>query len=70
MASFDFSIHFRAAGRYVFVRDTQIRKMPGELRSKGGAVLGLDFLNGKGEMLSDFPEKVDGGLGVVVIVDA
>lgn len=44
--------------------------MPGELRSEGGAVIGLDFLNSKGEMLLDFPEKVDGGLGVVVIVDA
>jgi|SRR5579863_5926824 len=44
--------------------------MPSELWSKRRAVIGLNFLNGKGEMLSDFPEEVDGGFGVVVIVDA
>lgn len=32
--------------------------------------VGLNLLNGKGEMLSDFPEEFDGGFGVVVIVDA
>jgi hypothetical protein len=36
---------------------------------KRRAVIGLNFLNGKGEMLPDFPEEVDGGLGVVVVVD-
>ena len=44
--------------------------MPGELWPKRRAVIGLNFLNCKGEMLSDFPEEVDGGFGVVVIVDA
>ena len=33
-------------------------------------VIGLDFLNREGKMLPDLPEEVDGGLGVVVIVDA
>jgi hypothetical protein len=44
--------------------------MPGELWSEGRAVIGLDFLNGEGKMLADFAEEVDGGLGVVVVVDA
>ena len=44
--------------------------MPGELGSERRAVIGLNFLNSEGEMLADFPEEVDGGLGVVVVVDA
>ena len=67
MASFDLPVHFRAAWWYVFVRDAQVRKIPGELRSERRAVIGLDFLNGKGEMLPDFLEEIDGGLGVVVV---
>src|SRR4029434_10200179 len=70
MTSFDLPVHLRAAWWNVFVRDAQVRKMPGELRSKRRAVIGLDFLNGKGKMLSDFLEKIDGGLGVVVVVDS
>jgi hypothetical protein len=70
MTSFDLPVHFRAAWWYVFVRDAQVRKMPGELRSERRAVIGLDSLNGKGEMLADFLEEIDGGLGVVVVVDS
>lgn len=70
MTSFDLPVHLRATWWYVFVRDPQVRKMPSELRSEGRAVIGLDFLNGKGKMLPDFPEKIDGGLGVVVVVDS
>jgi hypothetical protein len=44
--------------------------MPGELWSERRAVVGLNFLNGEGEVLSVFPQEVDGHLGVVVIVDA
>jgi hypothetical protein len=70
MTSFDLPVHLRAARWYVFVRDAQVRKMPGELWSERRAVIGLDFLNGKGKMLPDFLEKVDGGLGVIVVVDS
>jgi hypothetical protein len=70
VASLDLPVHLRAAWGYVLVRDAEIGKMPGELRSKRRAVVGLDFLNGKGEMLPDFSEEADGGLGIVVIVDA
>jgi len=44
--------------------------MPGELWSERRAVIGLNFLNGNGNMLPDFLEKVDGGLGVVADVDS
>jgi hypothetical protein len=70
MTSFDLSVHLWAAWWYVFVRDAQVRKMPGELWSEGRAVIGLNFLNGKGKMFPDFLEKFDGGLGVVVVVDS
>jgi len=70
MTSFDLPVRLRAAWRYVFVRDAQVRKMPGELWSERRAVIGLDLLNGKGKMFPDFLEKVDGGLGVVVVVDS
>lgn len=70
MTSFDLPVHFGAAWWYMFVRDAQVRKMPGELWSERRAVIGLDFLNGKGKMLPDFLEKVDGRLGVVVVVDS
>jgi len=54
----------------MFVRDAEIGEMPGELGSERRAVIGLNLLNGEGEMLADFPEKVDGGLRVVMVVDA
>jgi hypothetical protein len=44
--------------------------MPSELRAKGRVIVGLDFLDGEGKMLTNFPEEVDGRLRVVVIVDA
>ena len=70
MASFDLSVHFRAAWWYVLVRNAEIGKVPSELWSERRAVIGLNFLNREGEMLLDLPEEVDGGLGVVVVVDA
>ena len=70
MASFDFPVHLRATLGYVFMRDAEIGKVPSELRSERRAVIGLDFPNREGEMLLDLPEEVDGGLGVIVIVDA
>ena len=70
VASLDLSVHLRASGRYVSVGNAEIGKMPGELWSERRAVIGLNFLNGEGEMLPDFLEEVDGGLGVVVVVDA
>ena len=70
VASLDLPVHLRAARRYVLVGNTEIGKMPGELWPERRAVIGLNFLNSKGKVLADFPEEVDGGLGVVVVVDA
>ena len=70
MAALDLAVDFWASWRDVPVSDAEIGKMPGELWSKRRAVIGLNFLNGKGEMLPDLAEEVDGGLGVVVVVDA
>ncbi len=70
MAPLDLPVHLRATWRYVPVRDAEVRKVPRELWAERRAVIGLDFLNGKGEMLPDFLQEVYGGLGVVVIVDA
>lgn len=70
MTPLDLSVDLRAARRYVFVGDAEVGKMPGELWSERRPVIGLNSLNGEGEMLPDFPEEVDGGLGVVVVVDA
>ena len=70
MASLDLPVHLRAARRYMFVGDAEIGKMPGELGSERRTVIGLNLLNSEGEMLANFPEKVDGGFNVVVVVDA
>ena len=70
MAPLDLTVHLRAARRYMFVGDAEIGKMPGELGSERRAVIGLNLLNSEGKMLADFPEEVDGGLSVVVVVDA
>ena len=70
VASLNFSIHLRAAWGYVFVRNAEIGKMPGELWPEGRAVIGLNFLNRERKMLHDLPEEVDRSLGVVVVVDA
>ena len=70
MASLDLTVHLRAARRYVFVRNAEIGKMPGELWSERRAVINLNLLNGEGEMLPDFLKEVDGGLRVVMVVDA
>ena len=69
-ASLDLPVHLRAARRYVFVGNAEVGKMPGELWSERRAVIGLNLLNSEGEMLADFPKEVDGGLSVVVVVDA
>ena len=52
------------------MRDAEISKMPRELWSERRVVVGLDFLDGEGKMLTNFAEEVDGRLGVVVVVDA
>jgi hypothetical protein len=70
MAPLDLSVHLRATWRYVPVRDAEIGKMPSELWSERRTVIGLNVLNGEGKMLLDLSQEVDGGLGVVVIVDA
>jgi hypothetical protein len=70
MASFDLPVHLRAAWWYVLVRDAQVRKMPSELGPERRTIVSLNFLNREGKMLPDFLKKVDGGLGVVVVVDS
>ena len=70
MAPLDLTVYLRAPWRYVPVRDAEIGKVPRELWSERRAVIGLNFLNDEGKMLLDLLEEVDGGLGVVVIVDA
>ena len=52
------------------MRNAEIRKMPGELWSERRVVVRLDFLNGEGKMLTNFPKKIDRSLGVVVVVDS
>src|SRR5271170_4517126 len=68
MTSLDLPVHLGASRRYVPVRDAEVGKMPCELWSERRAVIGLNFLNSEGAMLPDFPEEVDGSLGVVVVV--
>ena len=70
VASLYLAIDLWASGRDVAVRNAEIRKMPSELWSERRVVIRLDFLDGEGKMLTNFPEEVDGSLGVVVVVDA
>jgi hypothetical protein len=70
VAPLDFAVYLRAPGRDVPVRDAEISKMPSELWSERRVIVGLDSLNGEGEMLTNFSEEVDGRFGVVVVVDA
>jgi hypothetical protein len=44
--------------------------MPGELLAERGVVVGLDALNGEGQILADLLEKLSRRTSVVVIVDA
>jgi hypothetical protein len=64
------AIYLWASGRDVPMRNAEIRKMPGELWSERRVIVRLDFLNGEGKMLTNFPKEVDRSLGVVVIVDS
>ena len=57
MAPLDLTVNLRAARRYVFVGDTEIGKMPGELGSERRAVISLNLLNSEGEMLADSRRK-------------
>jgi hypothetical protein len=70
VASLYLAIDLWASGRDVAVRNAEIRKMPSELWSERRVVIRLDFLDGEGKMLTNFPEEVDGSLGFVVVVDA
>ena len=70
VAPFYLAVDLRASGRDMPMRDAEVRKMPGELWSERRVIVGLDFVDGEGKMLTDFPEEVDGRLGVVVVVDA
>jgi hypothetical protein len=70
VAALDLAVDFWASGRDAAVRNAEVGKVPGKLWPKRRAVISLNFLNGKEEMVPDFPEEIDGGLGVVVIIDA
>ena len=54
MASLDLTVHLGAARGYVFVGNAEVGKMPVELWSERRAVIGLNFLNAKGNALG-FP---------------
>lgn len=69
VAALNFAINLRASGWDVAMRNSEVREVPGELRPKRGVIVGLDLLNGEGEVLTHFREEVDGSLGVVVIID-
>ena len=70
VAALDLAMDFWASWRDVAMRDAEVGQMPGELWPKRRAVIGLNPLNGKGEMFPDFPQEVDCGLGVVVVINA
>ncbi len=55
VAALDLAVHLWASGRDVTVRNAEIAKMPGALRPERRVVIGLDFLNREGEMLTDPP---------------
>lgn len=65
---FHLAICLWASGMDVPMRTAEIKKMQDELWSERGIVVRLDFLNGERKMLTNFPEEVDGRLGVVVVV--
>lgn len=69
VAALNFAINLGASGWDVAMRNSKVREVPGELRPKRGVVVSLDLLDSEGEMLTHFREEVDGGLGVVVIID-
>jgi len=54
MASLDLPVHLGASWRDVFVRNTEVGQVPGELGSERRAVIGLNSLNHERKMLSDF----------------
>jgi hypothetical protein len=56
VTALDLAVYLGASRRDVAVRDAEVREVPGELWSKRRAVVGLNFLNRKREMLSDFPD--------------
>lgn len=62
VAAFVLAVDFWASRRDVAVRNVEVGMMPGKLWPKRRAVVGLNFLNGKGEMVPDSPEAIDGGL--------
>jgi hypothetical protein len=63
------AVTLRASGRDMPMRNAEIRKMPSELGSERRVIVSLDFLDCERKMLTNFPEEVDGRLGVVVVVD-
>jgi len=70
VTSLHLAIYLRTSGRDVPMRNAEIGKMPGELWSERRVIVCLDFLDGERKMLTNFPQEVDGSLGVVVVVDA
>ena len=66
VAPLDLAVDLRTSRRDMAMRDAEIGKMPSELRSERGIVIGLNLLDGKGKVLTNFLEEVDGCLGVVV----
>lgn len=70
VASLRLTIDLRRSGGNVAMRDARVRKVLRELGSEGGIVVCLDFLDHKGEMLSELVQELDRCRGVVVVVGA
>ena len=58
VAALYLAVHFGASGRYVAMSDAEIGKMPGELWTERRVVIGLDFLDGKGKMLTNLLKEM------------
>jgi hypothetical protein len=69
MVPLDLPVHFRTTWMHMPVRDAEVGKVPVN-RGPNEEPLSVNFLNREVEMLPDLPEKVDRGLGIVVVLDA
>jgi hypothetical protein len=55
VAAFYLAVDLGASGRDAAVRNAEIRKVPSELRGERRVIVRLDFVDGEGKMLADFP---------------
>ena len=65
VGSLDFAVEPGGAGLDVDVADAAVEEVPVEAALELGAVVGLDALDGEGQLLEDVVDELDGGLLVV-----